>query len=579
MHAFIFILVLSLFAVRAVVAEEEPKFAPYLYKNAIESDFIIKDYRFKSGESLPEVRIHYRTIGTPKRDADGRITNAVLLLHGGLGGGLQFFAREFSSGLLRWGQALGPERYYVIAPDSIGCGRSSKPSDGLRMKFPRYTSADAVDLQHRLITEGLGVTHLRLLLGGRAGGRHAWLWATQWPDFMDVLVPIGCQPTPERGGQLLLSRATAIAITSDPEWRNGDYSVPPPSMLSMIAVGEMFGEPVENLERLAPNISSADGSISASKDFARKKDANDWLYAMDEFRDYDPEPNLPNVRARVLAVNFADDGIFTTAPAVLERSLAEVPDARSVMLPTIFPEGFWVNFLRPDLWATILDHMLRADDLVGTWRLLFVSPEVYLTIRPTGDSFVLECGSEALEAVSYHMGLEVKSGQAQRYAAVENETGRLDFLGEWERISRTTSTRENVLKNGERDVGLARFIESSHRGETFELALALTPTGPRRLALKVKEELRLLEAAKDQHVVEYGLGDVMIPVRKLRRYLPKQLRLYKSFNERGGPRDALGNPFQRVFTAGGWPNVPAATSRTLRPVVDEAFWSPFPIEK
>src|SRR5215207_7845222 len=194
-----------------------------------EADFVIRDFRFASGETLPELRIHYRTLGTPRKNAQGVVTNAVLIMHGTGGTGAQFTGRGFAGELFGAGQPLDAANYYIILPDDIGHGKSSKPSDGLRVKFPRYGYQDMLTAEHRLITEGLGVNHLRLVMGTSMGGMHTWLWGERWPDFMDALMPLASVPSQITGRNRVWRRVVIDAIRNDPEWQGGNYAKQPQS--------------------------------------------------------------------------------------------------------------------------------------------------------------------------------------------------------------------------------------------------------------------------------------------------------------------------------------------------------------
>jgi homoserine O-acetyltransferase len=195
-----------------------------------EGDFVIKDFKFTSGETLPELRIHYRTLGKPEKDAQGIVRNAVLIMHGTGGTGGQFTGRNFAGELFGPGQPLDAAKYFIILPDDIGHGRSSKPSDGLRAKFPRYGYVDMVTAEYRLVTEGLGVNHLRLVMGTSMGGMHTWMWGGMYPDFMDALMPLASLPTQISARNRVWRRVAIDAIRNDPEWKNGEYTTQPQSL-------------------------------------------------------------------------------------------------------------------------------------------------------------------------------------------------------------------------------------------------------------------------------------------------------------------------------------------------------------
>lgn len=198
-----------------------------VYPAPVEGDYVIRDFRFRSGESLPEVRMHYRVLGRPQRDARGVVRNAVLVLHGTTGTGAQFLRAEFAGELFGAGQLLDATRYYIILPDNVGHGRSSKPSDGLHARFPRYGYLDMIETQYRLLTEGLGVNHLRLVIGTSMGGMHTWLWGQMHPDFMDALMPLASLPTQISGRNRAWRRVVIDAIRNAPDWHNGEYQSQP----------------------------------------------------------------------------------------------------------------------------------------------------------------------------------------------------------------------------------------------------------------------------------------------------------------------------------------------------------------
>src|SRR5881275_595337 len=256
-----------------------------------EGDFVAKNFQFRSGESLPELRLHYTTLGKPARDARGRVTNAVLILHGTGGTGHQFLTPIFAGELFGPGQLLDATRYYIILPDGIGHGKSSKPSDGLRARFPRYGYRDMIEAQHRLLTEGLKVNHLRLVMGTSMGGMHTWLWGELYPDFMDALLPLASLPTQIAGRNRGWRRIVIDAIRNDPSWKEGEYKTQPPSLR---AAAEMLwfmsSNPVLR-QKDAPTLAKTDEVLDKFVDgIVKADDANDVLYAVEASHDYDPGP-------------------------------------------------------------------------------------------------------------------------------------------------------------------------------------------------------------------------------------------------------------------------------------------------
>jgi homoserine O-acetyltransferase len=297
--------------------------------------FIARDFRFASGETLPAVRLSYRTLGRPRRDAKGVVRNAVLILHGTGGSGLQFLGPLFAGELFNAGQPLDTATHFIILPDNIGHGRSSKPSDGLRGRFPHYAYGDMIAAQYRLVTEGLRVDHLLLVIGTSMGCMHSWLWAERHPDFMDGVVPLACAPTQIAGRNRMMRKLIIEDIRGDPAWRGGDYTAQPPGLAAALQVLFLMGSSPLQLQRAAPTRDSADAYITRwVHDRLGAADANDMLYQFDASRDYDPSPDLERITARVLAINSADDVINPPELGLVERLIARVPHARFVLIPT-----------------------------------------------------------------------------------------------------------------------------------------------------------------------------------------------------------------------------------------------------
>ncbi len=297
-------------------------------------DFIVRNFRFQSGETLPEVRIHYRTVGTPVRDAKGRITNGVLALHGSSGDAGQVLAASFSEPLLGTGGPLDAGKYFVIFPDNLGNGRSTKPSDGLRAKFPKYGYHDMVTLQHRLVTEGLGIDRLKLIIGISMGGMQAWLWGIRYPDAMDGLIPIAAQPVAIQGRNLLWRRILSQAIRKDPEWKNGNYEKQPQGFLSIMPMFDML---VQSPARLGESLTSypkADAHLEdVLEETLEEDDANNILYRFESSFDFNPEPDLAKIRAPLLTILFEDDELNPTTLGTMERVMPKVKTGRVVVIP------------------------------------------------------------------------------------------------------------------------------------------------------------------------------------------------------------------------------------------------------
>lgn len=300
-----------------------------------EGEFTANNFHFHSGETLPRIRLHYATYGTPTRDASGRVNNAVMVLHGTTGSGKQFVSDRFAGVLFGPGQLLDAGRYFIVLPDSIGHGQSSKPSDGPHMRFPHYTYDDMVAAQHLLLTDGLKVDHLRLLMGTSMGCMHSWVWAENYPDFMDAVMPLACLPVQIAGRNRMMRKMIMDSITSDPAWMNGEYKEPPRlglrGALDMFLV--MVSSPLQ-WQKDYPTRDKADAFVDRFiQNEIDKMDANDTLYAFDASRDYDPSAKLDQIRAHVMFVNSADDQINPPELGIAEREIKKVRNGRFVLLP------------------------------------------------------------------------------------------------------------------------------------------------------------------------------------------------------------------------------------------------------
>ena len=299
-----------------------------------EGNIVLPMFRFASGESLSGVRLHYQTLGTPRRDARGEIVNAVLILHGTGGSGRQFLAPQFAGELFAVGALLDSTSHYVILPDAIGHGGSSKPSDGLHARFPHYDYADMVMAQHEVVV-ALGARHLRLVMGTLMGGMHTWLWGETYPAFMDALMPLACQPVAIAGRNRMWREMIAEAIRGDPEWRGGEYSSEPPEGLRtasdlLLIAG---GAPIP-LQISYPTTEAANRYVLQSVESRMKAlDANDLLYQIEASRDYDPSAGLERILAPVMFVNSSDDFINPPELGIAEREIRRVRDGTFVLIP------------------------------------------------------------------------------------------------------------------------------------------------------------------------------------------------------------------------------------------------------
>jgi len=318
------------------------------YPAPVEGDWVVHDFRFHSGETRPELRLHYTTIGSPAGDP-------VLILHGTGGAASGFLNDRFAGELFGPGQPLDAAHHYIILPDALGAGKSSKPSDGLRTRFPHYTYDDLVAAQYRLVKEHLGIAHLRLIVGNSAGGMQTWIWGEMYPDFMDVLVPLASQPVAMSGRNWMMRRMLIDDIRNDPEWNDGNYTKQPAGFQrARVYFGLATAGGTQALYRAAPTREKADALIAQRFAQPPADDANDILYAFEASRDYDPAPRLETITASVLAVNSADDERNPAELGVMEREIRRLKHGRYILIPagpgtsghgTIGSAKFWKDNL------------------------------------------------------------------------------------------------------------------------------------------------------------------------------------------------------------------------------------------
>ncbi len=289
--------------------------------------WVASEFRFHTGEVIKDMKLGYTTLGDPSKEA-------VVILHGTTGTGAGMLAPGFGGELFGPGQALDASKYFIILPDAIGTGRSSKPSDGLRAKFPRYNYDDMVLAQHRLLTEGLGVKHVRMILGNSMGGMHVWLWGVQYPGFMDTLVPMASMPSEMSGRNWMMRRLVIDSIRNDPLWKDGNYAEQPPSwQFASVFYSMATNGGHQALQKLAPTRQSADALLDQRLKAKMAGDANDHLYQWDASRDYNPLGQIDKIRATVLAINSADDERNPPELGVMEKALPRMPRARLLLIP------------------------------------------------------------------------------------------------------------------------------------------------------------------------------------------------------------------------------------------------------
>ena len=302
--------------------------------NVQHGDFVIRDFAFHGGEVLPELRLHYRRLGQPRRDYQGSVRNAVLILHGTTGSGEQFLRESFAGELFGHDQLLDAERHFIILPDGIGHGGSSKPSESLRMRFPRYGYRDMVRAQHLLLTEGLGVDHLRIVMGTSMGGMHTWLWGQLHPDFMDYLAPLASLPAEIAGRNRMIRKMILDSIRQDPAWQNGEYDEQPPGLIGAIHLMIIMTSCPLQWRAEAPTRIEADRFLADRiQAYQSQLDANDMLYQVAASEDYDPAPGLLKIKAPLLAINSADDQVNPPELGILEAAISKVKRGRHILLP------------------------------------------------------------------------------------------------------------------------------------------------------------------------------------------------------------------------------------------------------
>ena len=331
------------------------------FPRAAEADFVVRDFRFGSGETLPSMNVHYRTIGTPRRDASGVVRNAVMILHGTGGTGGAFTSQTFGGELFGAGQVLDATRYFIILPDGIGHGKSSKPSDGLHARFPKYTYDDMVRAQHAMLMDGVKVSHLRLVLGTSMGAMQCWIWGEMYPDFVDGLVPLASAPTQIAGRNRVMRTMIMDSITRDPAYKNGDYTEPPHAgMVGAVNLLMMMTSSPIGWHKSGPTRDAADTWYEDQlKSRIAANDANDMLYQFNSSRDYDPSPNLEKITTRLLAINSADDVVNPPELGIMEKLMARVKHGRYILLPTTDQTRGHGTHSLPAIWGKHLAEFMK----------------------------------------------------------------------------------------------------------------------------------------------------------------------------------------------------------------------------
>jgi len=324
-------------------------------------DYEIRNFQFDDGRSLPVLNLHYRTIGVPTRSRDGEISNAVLLMHGTGSSGDSFFVESFADHLFEPGGVLDTTKYYIILPDAIGHGKSSRPSDGLRMAFPEYTYKDMVIAQYRLLTEHLKVKHLKLVMGTSMGGMHTWMWGYMYPDFMDALFPLASAPVEIAGRNRMMRQMIVNLIKVDPDWKDGNYETQPQGLTSaMYPLIFMVGSPLR-YQQLATNHEAANQLLTElASSYATRFDANDLIYQFNSSRYYDPSSKLEEIVAPLVAVNTADDELNPPELGILKSNIKKVKRGRFVLLPVSQDTFGHPSYLEAGLWSNYLNTLLNS---------------------------------------------------------------------------------------------------------------------------------------------------------------------------------------------------------------------------
>jgi homoserine O-acetyltransferase/O-succinyltransferase len=329
-----------------------------------EGDFTVHDFHFKSGEQLAQLRLHYTTLGAPIRDAHGHVTNAVLIMHGTGGDGHQFFRPQFADVLFAPGGLLDPANHYIILPDDIGHGKSSKPSDGLHARFPHYDYDDMVAAEHALVHDGLHVDHLRLVMGTSMGCMHTFVWGVTYPDDMDALMPLACLPVPLAGRNRAWRKMVIDGITKDPAWQNGEYKTQPPMGLRIGAYMLIIagGAPLQ-MQKDFPTRDAADKDVEAytAKEMA-ELDANDFLYQVDSSRNYDPSGSLDKITAPMMWINSADDFINPPELGIAEAEVKKIKHGKFVLIPASLQTHGHGTHTWAAVWKDYMAELLRESE-------------------------------------------------------------------------------------------------------------------------------------------------------------------------------------------------------------------------
>ncbi|MEO8171561.1 MAG: alpha/beta fold hydrolase [Sediminibacterium sp.] len=334
------------------------------YPAPVEGDYLIKPFLFTNGAAAASLNIHYTTVGKPQYDKNGDVKNAVLIMHGTTGSGKNFLTDMFAGGLFGPGQLLDAAKYYLILPDGIGHGKSSKPSDGLHMRFPAYTYDDMVLADYRLLTEHLHVGHLRLVMGTSMGAMHTWIWGYRYPDFMDALMPLASIPVAIAGRNRIQRKMAIDLIKMDPEWKAGEYKQQPTVGLTGAISSMIFmtSSPLQWQKSAPTRKQSEDMLDNLRKRYLAALDANDFIYQFDASRDYDPSPFLAKIKAPLFAINSADDQVNPPELGLMEKEITKVQKGRYILLPVTDKTTGHGTHSNPAIWGQYLAELLKLSE-------------------------------------------------------------------------------------------------------------------------------------------------------------------------------------------------------------------------
>jgi homoserine O-acetyltransferase len=354
-------LLFTAFAICTIIANS---LAQGALPTPLEGDYQVKNFTFASGEKLDNLNLHYATLGKPQKDKKGMVTNAVLVMHGTTGSSKDLLTERFSGHLFGPGQLLDAAKYYIVFTDAIGHGKSSRPSQGLRMRFPKYTYDDMVKAQYLLLTQHLGINHLRLVMGTSMGAMHTWVWGYTYPDFMDALMPLASMPVEIAGRNRIMRKMAIDLIEMDPAWHNGDYTTQPKVGLSGAVSSLIFmGSSPLQMQMAAPTRLEAEAYLEKTRNrYLSMLDANDVIYAFDASRFYNPEPHLGSIKAPLFAVNSADDEVNPPELSIMEKEIKKVAKGRYILLPITNQTSGHGTHSNPAIWGNYLEDLLILSE-------------------------------------------------------------------------------------------------------------------------------------------------------------------------------------------------------------------------